>query len=207
MTDPIWSPGPVRRQTANIRRFIDLLRSELDPGIRDYQDLYRFSLEHPRQFWRAVWDFCGIVGKPGGTVVEDFDRFPGARWFPEAHLNFAENLLRHRDDRAALVFRSETGESAELSYEELYLAVARTARALRQAGVEKGDRVAAFMPNLPETVVAMLATTSIGAVFSSCSPDFGIDGVVDRLGQVQPKVLFCAAAYSYGGKTFGICSA
>ena len=202
MTDPIWSPGPVRRQTANIRRFIDLLRSELDPGIRDYQDLYRFSLEHPRQFWRAVWDFCGMVGKPGGTVVEDFDRFPGARWFPEAHLNFAENLLRHRDDRAALVFRSETGESAELSYEELYLAVARTARALRQAGVEKGDRVAAFMPNLPETVVAMLATTSIGAVFSSCSPDFGIDGVVDRLGQVQPKVLFCAAAYSYGGKTF-----
>ena len=202
MTDPIWSPGPVRRQTANIRRFIDLLRSELDPGIRDYQDLYRFSLEHPRQFWRAVWDFCGIVGKPGGTVVEDFDRFPGARWFPEAHLNFAENLLRHRDDRAALVFRSETGESAELSYEELYLAVARTARALRQAGVEKGDRVAAFMPNLPETVVAMLATTSIGAVFSSCSPDFGIDGVVDRLGQVRPKVLFCAAAYSYGGKTF-----
>jgi acetoacetyl-CoA synthetase len=202
MDEPIWSPGPVRRQTANIRRFIDLVRSELDPGIYDYRDLYGFSIEHPRQFWRAVWDFCGIQGRPGSVVVEDFDRFPGARWFPEARLNFAENLLRHRDDRPALVFQSETGDTRQLTYAELYAEVARVAAALREMGIGKGDRVAAFMPNLPETVIAMLAATSIGAIFSSCSPDFGIDGVVDRLGQIEPKVLFCANAYSYNGKVF-----
>ena len=199
--EPIWSPGPVRRQTANIGRFIDLVRRELDPGICNYRDLHRYSLEHPGEFWRAVWDFCGIVGKPGQPVVEDFDRFPGARWFPGAQLNFAENLLRHRDDQAALVFRSEAGISYEYSYRELYAAVARTAAALRDAGIGKGDRVAGFMPNLPETAIAMLAAASVGAIWSSCSPDFGIDGVVDRLGQIRPKVLFCATAYRYNGKT------
>jgi len=201
MTEPIWSPGPVRRQTANIRRFIDLARSELDPGIYEYRDLYRFSIEQPAEFWRAVWDFCEVVGTPGDTVVENFDQMPGAAWFPRASLNFAENLLRHRDEQAAILFKSETGATAEYSYSELYAAVARTAAGLRAAGVEAGDRVAGYMPNLPETVVAMLAATSIGATWSSCSPDFGIDGVVDRLGQIQPKVLFCAAAYSYNGKT------
>ena len=201
-TEPVWSPGPVRRQTANIRRFISLLRSELDPGITDYDSLYRFSLEHPRQFWRAVWDFCEITGSPGNTVVEDFERFPGARWFPQARLNFAANLLRHRDEQPAIIFRPETGGSTELSYAELYRAVARTAAALRAAGVEKGDRVAGFMPNLPETAIAMLAATSIGAIWSSCSPDFGIDGVVERFGQIRQKVLFCAAAYTYNVKTF-----
>ena len=198
--EPIWSPGPVRRQTANVRRFIELLRREVDPGIRDYADLHRFSLQRPRAFWRAVWDFCGTVGTPGAQVVEGFDRFPGARWFPGARLNFAENLLRHRDDQAALVFHSEEGSHYELSYAELYATVARTAAALRDCGVEPGDRVAAFMPNLPETVIAMLAATSIGAVWSSCSPDFGVDGVVERFGQIEPKVLFCAAGHQYNGK-------
>jgi acetoacetyl-CoA synthetase len=201
MTDPIWSPGPIRRQTANIRRFIDLARTELDPGIFGYRELYRYSIENPSEFWRAVWDFCGITGSPGSTVLENPERMPGARWFPHARLNFAENLLRHRGDNPAIIFRSETGESAEYSYDELYSATARTAAALRAVGVEQGDRVAGYLPNLPETVIAMLATTSIGAIWSSCSPDFGIDGVVDRLGQIQPKVLFCAAAYTYNGKT------
>jgi acetoacetyl-CoA synthetase len=200
MTDPIWSPGPVRRQTANIRRFIDLARAELDPGVYEYGDLHRYSVENPGEFWRAVWDFCGVVGSPGATVVEDIDRMPGARWFPGARLNYAENLLRYRDDKPALLFKSETGERAEYSYAELYRSVARTAAALRTAGVEAGDKVAAYAPNLPETVIAMLAATSIGAIWSSCSPDFGVDGVVDRLGQIQPKVLFCAAAYTYNGK-------
>ena len=199
--EAIWSPGPVRRQTANIRRFIDLARKELDPGIFDYQTLHRYSIQNPGEFWRGIWDFCEVVGKPGETVVENFDQFPGASWFPHARLNFAENLLRHRDDQTALIFRSETGLSSECSYAELYAAVARTAAALRNSGVQPGDRVAGFMPNLPETVIAMLAATSIGAIWSSCSPDFGIDGVVERLGQIQPKVLFCAAAYSYNGKT------
>ncbi len=127
---------------------------------------------------------------------------PGARWFPAARLNFAENLLRYRDDQTAIVFKSEAGGTAEISYQELYQAVAKTAAALKAQGVKTGDRVAGYMPNLPETVIAMLAATSIGAIWSSCSPDFGIAGVVDRLGQIQPRVLFCAAAYSYNGKTF-----
>ncbi len=201
MTDPIWSPGPVRRQTANIRRFIDLARRELDPGIHQYRDLHHYSIQNPSGFWRTVWDFCEVVGTPGTTVLENPDRMPGARWFPDARLNFAENLLRHRDDNPAIIFKSETGETSLYSYRELYGAVAQTAAALKSAGVNKGDRVAGYMPNLPETVIAMLAATSIGAIWSSCSPDFGIDGVVDRLSQIQPTVLFCAAAYSYNGRT------
>ncbi len=206
MSDPIWSPGPARRQTANIRRFIDLLQSELDPAIKDYWDLHHFSLDQPGPFWRAVWDFCAVVGTPGAKTLElASDLQPTdlqtARWFPGAQLNFAENLLKFRDEQPAIVFRSETGTGSEISYAGLYQAVAHTAAALRARGVGVGDRVAGFMPNLPETVIAMLAATSIGAVWSSCSPDFGIAGVVDRFGQIEPKVLFCAAAYSYGGKT------
>lgn len=201
MNDPLWSPGPVRRQTANIRRFIDLVRSELDPGIFNYQDLHLYSVHRPQEFWRAVWDFCGVIGSPGTVVVEEPQRMPGAHWFPGARLNFAENLLKHRGEQPALVFRSETGDSTQYSYNELYTAVAQTAAALKAAGVRQGDRVAGYMPNLPETVIAMLATTSMGAIWSSCSPDFGTQGVVDRLGQIQPRILFCAAAYTYNGKT------
>ncbi len=202
MSDPIWSPGPARRQTANIRRFMDQARKELDPEIGEYRDLHRYSIEHPAEFWRKVWEFCEVVGYPGETIVTDLDKMPGARWFPAARLNFAENLLRYRDDQTAIVFKSEAGGTAEISYRELYQAVAKTAAALKAQGVKTGDRVAGYMPNLPETVIAMLAATSIGAIWSSCSPDFGIAGVVDRLGQIQPRVLFCAAAYSYNGKTF-----
>lgn len=201
MSDPIWAPGPVRRQTANIKRFIDLLRSELDPSIQDYWSLYRFSITQPENFWRAMWDFSAVVGKPGEVTLQDGHKMPGAKWFPGARLNFAENLLRYRDDQAALVFCSETGTRLQLSYADLYREVMQTAAALRAMGVQQGDRVAAYMPNLPETIIAMLAASSIGAIFSSCSPDFGIAGVVDRFGQIQPRVLFCAAAYSYNGKT------
>ena len=201
MSDPIWSPGPVRRQSANIRRFMDLVRKRSDHGIGEYDDLHRYSIEHPAEFWRAVWEFCEVVGYPGTRIVTDIDKMPGAKWFPAARLNFAENLLRYRDDQTAIAFKSETGGTSEISYRELYQAVARTAAALKAQGVEPGDRVAGYMPNLPETVIAMLAATSIGAIWSSCSPDFGITGVVDRLGQIQPKVLFCAAAYSYNGRT------
>jgi acetoacetyl-CoA synthetase len=200
MTEPIWSPGPVRRQTANIRRFLDLVRNELDPTLADYADLHRYSVENPAEFWRAVWDFCEVVGSPGARVLVDGDRMPGARWFPDARLNFAENLLRHTDDGTALVFRSETGDASEWTWAELRSAVAKTAEALRETGVVRGDRVAGYLPNLPETVIAMLAATSLGATWSSCSPDFGVDGVVDRLGQIRPRVLFCCAAYSYNGK-------
>jgi acetoacetyl-CoA synthetase len=187
-------------QQANITRFMQLLRQERDPGVRDYQSLYRFSIDSPKAFWRAVWEFGGVIGSAGSRTVEQFDRMPGAQWFPDARLNFAENMLRYRDDREALVFTSETGPGSTLTYRQLYLQVAAVASALREFGIQPGDRVAGYMPNMPETIIAMLAATSIGAVWSSCSPDFGINGVVDRLGQIEPKVLFCAAAYTYNGK-------
>ncbi len=200
MTDPVWIPSAKRVQEANISRFIRLIQKERDPAVSDYQSLYRFSIESPRAFWRAVWEFCGVLGTAGERTAINLDRMPGASWFPDASLNFAENLLRYRDDRDALVFVSETGITSQLSYKDLYRQVAGVAASLRQCGVDAGDRVAAYMPNLPETVIAMLATTSIGATWSSCSPDFGVNGVIDRLGQIEPKVLFCAAAYTYNGK-------
>jgi acetoacetyl-CoA synthetase len=200
VSEAIWSPGPARRQTANIRRFIDLARSELDPSIQDYWGLHQFSIEKPGEFWRAIWEFCEILGIPGEQNVSLPQKVPGASWFPSAKLNFAENLLRYRDHQPAIIFRSETGLGSELSFEDLYSAVARTASALKACGVGVGDRVVGYMPNLPESIIAMLATTSLGATWSSCSPDFGIAGVVDRFGQIEPKVLFCSAAYSYNGK-------
>ena len=200
MSEPLWLPGARRLREANINRFMQLIRMERDPGVVDYQSLYRFSIDSPKAFWRAVWEFGGVIGTPGDLTVENFELMPGARWFPDGSLNFAENLLRYRDDREALLFRSETGLASSLTYKQLYKQVAGVASALRKSGVEPGDRVAGYMPNLPETVIAMLATTSIGAIWSSCSPDFGINGVVDRFEQIDPKVLFCAAAYTYNGK-------
>jgi len=200
MTQALWSPTTRRVQEANISRFMRLIREERDPGVVDYQNLYRFSIESPRAFWRAIWEFGGVIGTVGKRGVENIDRMPGAQWFPDASLNFAENMLRCRDDRVALDFSSETGIKSTLTYRQLYRQVAGVASALREFGVKPGDRVVAYMPNLPETIIAMLATTSIGAIWSSCSPDFGVSGVVDRLGQIEPKVLFCAAAYTYNGK-------
>jgi len=200
MTKPLWTPGTLRVQQANITRFIKLIQSKRDPDVVDYPSLYGFSIDSPKAFWRSMWEFGGIVGDCGTRTVENFDQMPGATWFPDARINFAENLLRYRDQRQALIFRSETGLQSSMNYEQLYAQVAGIAASLRAMGVEPGDRVAAYMPNLPETIIAMLAATSIGAIWSSCSPDFGINGVVDRLGQISPKVLFCAAAYTYNGK-------
>jgi acetoacetyl-CoA synthetase len=200
MTKALWSPGTQRVQDSCISRFMRLIRQQRDPGVLDYQSLYRFSIESPKAFWRAMWEFGGVIGTAGSRTVEDFEKMPGAQWFPDASLNFAENLLRYRDNQEALVFTSETGVSYKLSYSQLYQQVASVAASLRKFGIEPGDRIAGYMPNLPETIVAMLATTSIGAIWSSCSPDFGINGVVDRIGQIKPKVLFCAAAYTYNRK-------
>ena len=166
-----------------------------------YASLHAWALAHPTQFWAAVWDFCDVVGDPRGErVLEDGQCFPGARWFPDARLNFAENLLRYRDERTALVSLLEDGTRHTLSYAELYSQVARLAASLRALGVGEGDRVAGFVPNIAQTVVAMLAATSLGALWSSCSPDFGLDGVLDRFGQIAPKVLFAADGYHYNGK-------
>ena len=202
MTEPLWTPSPDRIRQANITRFLDHIRDEVAPDVTTQQSLYRWSIEHPEKFWPQVWAFCGIkASRHWDKVLEHRERMPGAQWFTGSRLNFAENLLRHRDDRLALVFRGEKGERASLTYKELYVQVAACADALRKSGVKTGDRVAGFMPNRHETVIAMLAATSLGAVWSSCSPDFGINGVLDRFGQIEPKVLVTTDGYHYAGKT------
>jgi len=171
-------------------------------ALADYPGLHRWSIEQPDKFWRSLWSFCGVIAATQGEVaLVDRDRMPGARWFPQARLNFAENLLRRRDDAPAIVFRGEDRVTGRVTFAELYGEVSRLAQALRAAGVGPGDRVAGYLPNLPGTIIAMLASASIGAVWSSCSPDFGVQGVLDRFGQIEPKVLFSADGYFYGGKT------
>jgi acetoacetyl-CoA synthetase len=202
MAEPLWKPSPERIEQANISRFISLVQAELDPDVIDYPSLYTFSISRPAAFWRAVWEFTGIVGQRGDRAVIGLEKMPGAQFFPDAEINFAENLLRYCDTRPAIEFYSENGECRSLSYSDLYAEVAAVAAAMRDMGIKSGDRVAGFMPNMPETIIAMLAAASLGAAWSSCSPDFGVNGVVDRLGQIQPRLLFCAAAYHYNGKQF-----
>jgi acetoacetyl-CoA synthetase len=183
-----------------MQRFIETQRTHL-AGV-DYASLYEWSISEPAEFWAKIWELCEIrASAPYTTVVEDHERMPGARWFPGARLNFAENLLRRGGDAPAIVFANEAGERLELSFSELRAQVASVAAALRGLGVEPGDRVAGFLANRPETVIAMLATASLGAIWSSCSPDFGIEAVLDRFGQIAPKVLFATDGYFYGGKS------
>jgi acetoacetyl-CoA synthetase len=199
---------------ANLTRFAELVRTRgAAVHDHDYASLWRWSVEHPEPFWSAVWEFCGVVadtdasGQAWREVGLGLDRMAppdavlGPRWFPDARLNFAENLLRYRDEQPALVFWNELGRQRVLSYAGLAAEVARLAAALRASGVGPGDRVAGFLPNLPETVIGMLAAASLGATWSSCSPDFGANGVLDRFGQIAPKVLLCADGYRYAGKT------
>ncbi|HEX7965552.1 MAG TPA: acetoacetate--CoA ligase [Gammaproteobacteria bacterium] len=201
MSQPLWTPSPERIRQANITRFLDHVRRECDPHVTSQAGLYRWSVEHPEKFWPQVWAFCGIkASRTWDRVLEHGDRMPGAQWFTGSRLNFAENLLRYRDDRTALVFRGEDGSRVALTYAELYRQVAGLADALRKSGVTPGDRVAGFMPNRPEAVIGMLAATSLGAVWSSCSPDFGINGVLDRFGQIAPRVLITCDGYHYAGK-------
>ncbi len=204
MNKPIWEPSPERVERANLHRFKRFVRESTgNDDIGSYAPLYEFSIRQPEKFWSLVWEFCGIRAQGEFTpVLIDREKMPGAHWFPGVRLNFAQNLLRFKDDRAAIIFRNEWGHKRELTYAELHAQVGRLAHALKQAGVGVGDRVAGFMPNIPETVIAMLAATSLGATWSSCSPDFGIRGVVDRFGQIAPKVLFTADMYGYGGKRF-----
>ncbi len=204
MTKPIWEPGKERAESSNINRFMRFVREQTgNEDIRRYAPLYDFSIRSPEKFWKLVWEFCGIRATGDfDEVLVDGDKMPGATWFPNVRLNFAQNLLRYKDDRIALVARNEWGHAREISYAQLHAEVGKLAHALRESGVTVGDRVAGFLPNIPETVIAMLATASLGATWSSCSPDFGTNGVVDRFGQIAPKVLFTADAYSYGGKRF-----
>ncbi|MCP4246980.1 MAG: acetoacetate--CoA ligase [bacterium] len=202
MSEPLWTPSDEAVARANMTAFLQTVQDEQDLTFRSFNELYDWSIQYPERFWPTMWRFGRIVSsKLWSAVVEDGERMPGARWFVGAKLNFAENLLRYRDDQPAIVFVGENGSRRTLTYAEMYDQVARLAAALRSLGIEAGDRVVGFIPNLPEAILAMLAAASIGAVWSSCSPDFGINGVMDRFGQIEPKVLFAADGYFYHGKT------
>jgi len=198
----LWEPSEQKIADANMTAFMAWISERESLDLIDFASFYGWSVDQSETFWRAIWEWSGIIGEgPGEVTLQDGDRMPGASFFPEAKLNFAENLLRRRDDTDAIVFRAEDKVERRLSHRELYDLVARLATALRDEGVKAGDRVAGFMPNMPETVIAMLATASIGAIWSSCSPDFGHEGVLDRFGQIEPKVLLVPDGYYYGGKT------
>jgi acetoacetyl-CoA synthetase len=199
----LWKPSEERKKNANITRFMELVNRRYGRNLRTYDELYDWSVSNIADFWACVWDFAGIkASKKYDVVVDDLRKFPGAKWFVGARLNFAENLLRYRDDHTAFIFKGETQKSARMSYAELYDSVARMAKSLRQIGVVPGDRVAAYMPNMMETAIAMLAATSIGATWASCATDIGPGAVLDRFGQIEPKVLITANGYFYKAKPF-----
>ena len=205
MERPLWQPSPSRIASANLTAFARQAKTRRSIPAEDYSDLHWWSVSEPAQFWQSVWSFCGVIGDPGtGPVLVDGKKMPGARWFPGARLNFAENLLRRRDRAPAMVFWSEDRLKSTVSFAELYSEVSRLAQALQAAGIKPGDRIAGYMPNVPGTVIAMLATASLGAVWSSCSPDFGVQGVLDRFGQIEPRILFAADGYFYNGKTIDL---
>jgi acetoacetyl-CoA synthetase len=200
VTAPLWTPSPQRIAAARLTAFMQHVEKTCGIATSNYRSLYEFSITNPEAFWRSVWTFTGVLGTMGERVVDGFERMPGARFFPDARLNFAENLLRRTDGDAALVFNGENRVHRTMSARELRREVARFASALRRHGVTAGDRVAAFVPNVPEAVVAALGAAAIGAVWSSCSPDFGVQGVVDRFGQIAPRILLAADGYFYAGK-------
>ena len=203
MKVPLWKPTEERIKNANMTRFIGYVNQKYGKAFKGYKDLYQWSIDCIPEFWAALWEFAGIKASKGyDHVVDDLTQFPGAKWFPGARLNFAENLLRYRDDQVAFIFRGESQKSARMTYRELYSTVARVAKSLREIGVGPGDRVAGYMPNLIETAIAMLAATSLGAVWSSCATDIGSLAALDRLGQIEPKVLFSVNGYFYKGKVF-----
>ncbi|HEY5315467.1 MAG TPA: acetoacetate--CoA ligase [Pirellulales bacterium] len=206
MTNPLmWTPSPEQVAAANLTVFVQFARDRFGADAADYRSLYRWSIDKPAAFWEAFWQFAGVrASRPYEAVMAGYPAMPGTRWFVGARLNFAENLLRYRDDRPAIVTWTERGRDRSLTYRQLHAEVAQLAAALAAAGLEPGDRVAGYLPNTLETVVAMLATTSLGGVWSSCSPDFGTAGVIDRFGQIEPKFLFAAAGYRYAGKWFDL---
>jgi len=201
MPKRLWTPSEERIQNTNLYRFINIINETYHQNFSEYEPFYRWSIENIPDFWARLWEFAKIKSStPYDQVVDDVGKMPGAKWFSGARLNFAENLLRYKDDHTALIFKGEDRVDKRMTYAELYDEVASVAHSLKQAGVQTGDRVVGFMPNMPETVIAMLAATSMGATWSSCSPDFGIKGVLDRFGQIKPKVLFTANGYFFKGK-------
>ena len=203
MTEPLWTPDPARVAASNMTAFRHAVREDHGVELRSFADLWAWSVDNRAAFWETLWRFADVrASKPWDEVLVDGDRMPGARWFSGARLNYAENLLRRRDGNEAIVCRRENGTRTALSFAELYDRVAGLRTWMASRGIGDGDRVAGFLPSLPETVAAMLAAASLGAAWSSCSPDFGVRGVLDRFGQIEPKLLVTADGYFYGGKTF-----
>jgi acetoacetyl-CoA synthetase len=205
MSAPLWSPTDAQIASANITKLRVAVNEQWSVQLADSHALWTFSVEEREKFWTSVKDFAGFVAETWGErVLVDGDKLPGARWFPEARLNYAENLLQRRDDGEAIVFRGEDQVQRRLTRNELYDAVSVLAQALQAEGVGKGDRVGAYIANMPEAVIGMLAASSLGAIWSSCSPDFGTDGVLDRFGQIEPKVVIAIDGYFYNGKKLDI---
>ncbi|MFB9885330.1 acetoacetate--CoA ligase [Balneatrix alpica] len=204
MNAPLWQPCPDRLTATQMWQFLQHINQQQQLELQDYADLYQWSIQHPVTFWSQFWHWAGVRGTPGSRPLINADNLPQARWFVDGTLNFTDNLLHHRDERTALIFRNERGERQALSYEALYEQVASLALALKCQGIQPGDRIAALLPNCIETVVAMLASASVGAIWSSCSPDFGAAGVLDRFAQIAPLLLFASDGSHYNGKALPI---
>lgn len=202
--NPLWSPTVQQIEQAQMTDFMRVVSHKTRIDLNSYDDLYQWSIEQKEQFWSLLWDYCGVIGDRGERVLVNGEAMEHALWFPDARLNFAENLLRRRTDETAIFFRAEDQDEQQLSFNTLYQQVAAVAAWLIQQGIGKGDRVAAYLPNIPQTVVAMLAATSLGAIWTSTSPDFGEESVVDRFGQTEPRILFCVDGYFYNGKSVNV---
>jgi acetoacetyl-CoA synthetase len=202
MSKMLWKPSEQRIKNSHMYRFMNFVNKKYGKNFKEYAPLYEWSVQSISDFWAAMWEFAEIkASKPYDQVVDNPNKMPGTKWFSGARLNFAENLLRFRDNHTALIFAGEDKVTRKVTYAELYDEVARLAKPLKDMGIKPGDRVVGFMPNMPETIFAMLAATSLGATWSSCSPDFGIKGVLDRFGQIKPRVLFTANGYWFKGKS------
>lgn len=205
MSQPLWSPSQEQIQSSLLHRFMQLASQKSGRTFNEYRDLWHWSVDEAEIFWDMVWDFCGVVGEKGSVILDKNNgRMLGSRFYPEGRINYAENLLQNVDDRLAIVFRDERGQERKITRTELRDHVAALQAALRNSGVREGDRVAGYMPNMPETIIAMLAAVSLGAVWSSASPDFGVQGVIDRFGQIKPKVMITVDGYFYNGKTLDV---
>jgi len=201
MSKLLWKPSDDRIKSTNMYRFMQFINTRFGQQFSEYNGLYQWSINNIADFWACMWEFADIIAsKPYDQVIDDPNKMPGAKWFSGTTLNFAENLLRYRDDKTALIFRGEDQVSRKMTFANLYDEVARVAQSLKELGIAPGDRVVGFMPNMPEATIAMLAGVSLGATWSSCSPDFGFKGVLDRFGQIKPKVLFTANGYFFKGK-------
>ena len=203
MNKLLWSPSENEIENTQAWGFMQEVNQEFETKLTNFHELYQWSCEFPESFWDLFWKYSSIIAERNPTeALKNGDDFLGSEWFPDARLNFAKNLLSDSSDNPAIVFWAEDRQKSSLSHLELYRQVARLSFWLKQNGIKKGDRVAGFLPNMPETVISMLATASLGAVWTSCSPDFGVQGVLDRFGQVEPKVFICVDGYYYNGKEF-----